>query len=369
MGRIETPVAGKPGMSLRSIGFQLARPLLHSMDAEAAHLATLRMLGSLPCGTSAAPGLLRVSAFGIDLPNPLGIAAGFDKNAEVPDALLGMGFGFVEVGSVTPLPQAGNPKPRLFRLAEDEAVINRMGFNNDGHQTVRRRLLARAGRPGVIGVNLGANKDSSDRAGDYVQGIETLGPLASYVTINISSPNTPGLRTLQSENELRPLLARAVEARNALRRPLPLLLKLAPDLAEEDLRIIAACCLSSGIDGAILTNTTLARPPLRSRHAAEAGGLSGAPLFDLATRQLASFHLLTGGRLPLVGAGGIGSAEQAWRKVAAGASLLQLYSALVYKGPGLVQDILSGLAARMQQAGYSTLSEAVGHASAEIAHQ
>lgn len=354
---------------LHTLGFRLARPLLHAMDAEAAHLATLRMLAHLPCRPYPQDTRLAVNLFGLSFDNPLGLAAGFDKNAEVPDAMLAMGFGCVEIGSVTPRPQAGNPRPRLFRLAQDEAVINRMGFNNDGHEAVRRRLERRRGRQGIIGVNLGANKDSEDRAGDYVSGIAALGSLASYVTINISSPNTPGLRTLQSASELRPLLQRVGEARTRLPRPVPILLKLAPDLSEDDLEIIAACCEGSEVDGVILTNTTLARPPLRSPQAGEAGGLSGAPLFQLSTRQLARFYLMTGGRIPLIGVGGIGSAEQAWTKITAGASLLQLYSALVYKGPALVGDILSGLAARLEQSGHASLQQVVGSAANTIAHQ
>jgi dihydroorotate dehydrogenase len=311
---------------------------------------------------------LAVSLFGIEFPNPLGLAAGFDKNAEVPDAMLALGFGFVEIGSVTPKPQAGNPRPRLFRLAEDEAVINRMGFNNDGHEAVLHRLQRRTGG-GIVGINLGANKDSEDRAGDYVKGMSVFGPVASYVTINISSPNTLGLRTLQSEAELRPLLLRVREARDRLPRRLPILLKLAPDLSEGDLQIIAACCSNAQVDGVILTNTTLQRPSLRSPHAGEAGGLSGAPLFDLSTQQLARFYMMSKGKIPLVGVGGIGSAEQAWRKITAGASLLQLYSALVYKGPGLIRDILSGLSMRLEKNGYSALQQAVGSAAASIAHQ
>jgi dihydroorotate dehydrogenase len=313
------------------------------------------------------PGL-SVNLFGLEFPNPLGLAAGFDKNAEVPDAMLALGFGFVEIGSVTPKPQDGNPRPRLFRLAEDEAVINRMGFNNEGHDAVLLRLLRR--KPGgIIGINLGANKDSEDRAGDYVKGIATFSKVASYFTINISSPNTPGLRTLQSEAELRPLLRRVHQARNQAERRLPVLLKLAPDLSEGDLEIIAACCSGGEVDGVILTNTTVQRPSLHSPDAGEAGGLSGAPLFELSTRQLARFYLLTEGRIPLVGVGGISSAEQAWLKITAGASLLQLYSALVFKGPALIGDILSGLSMRLQKSGFNSLQQAVGSAAASIAHQ
>lgn len=356
-------------MSLFAMGFKLTRPVLHTMDAETAHLATLKLLKCAPRLSPPNNRDLAVSLLGLNFPNPLGLAAGFDKNAEVPDAMLALGFGSVEIGSVTPKPQDGNPKPRLFRLSEDGAVINRMGFNNEGHDAVRRRLENRRARGGIVGVNLGANKESVDRAGDYAKGIVAFGHLANYVTVNISSPNTPGLRTLQSEAELKPLLQRVAEARSHLPQRLPILLKLAPDLSDEDMAIIASCCSEVAVDGIILTNTTLQRPPLLSRHAAEAGGLSGAPLFNLSTRQLAKFYLLTQGKMPLVGVGGITNAEQAWQKITAGASLLQLYSALVYQGPGLVTEILAGLSARLRQSGFGSLQQATGSAAAALAHQ
>lgn len=354
---------------LKQAGFALVRPMLHAMDAETAHLATLRALQLMPCSRPSHDTSLAVRLFGLEFPNPLGLAAGFDKNAEVPDAMLALGFGFVEIGSVTPLPQAGNPKPRLFRLRKDEAVINRMGFNNEGHAAALQRLSRRKMRSGIVGVNLGANKESADRAGDYVKGLASFCDVASYFTVNISSPNTPGLRALQSKQELQPLLSRLNEARARLSRQVPMLLKLAPDLAEADLEIVAECCNGGAVDGVILTNTTISRPPLQSAGATEQGGLSGQPLFDLSTRQLAHFYRLTEGRIPLVGVGGIGSAEQAWSKITAGASLLQLYSALVFHGPRLVTDILEGLRLRLQQHGLASLSQAVGSKVAEWDHQ
>jgi dihydroorotate dehydrogenase len=310
--------------------FETVRPLLHAFDPETAHRLTIAGLrtGLLPGpGPLAATGLQQ-RLFGLDFANPVGLAAGFDKNAEVPDAMLKQGFGFVEVGSVTPLPQAGNPRPRLFRLAEDEAVINRMGFNNDGAAAVKARLAARAGRPGIVGVNIGANKDAADRIADYVAGVDGFNGLASYLALNVSSPNTPGLRGLQSAGALERLLARVGEAREAAAardgRRAPLLLKIAPDLGDDELADIAAVVLDGGIDGLIVSNTTTGRPPLTSPLAGEQGGLSGRPLFDLATRQLARLYVLTGSRLPLIGVGGIASPGDAWQKVRAGASLVQL---------------------------------------------
>ncbi len=354
---------------LKHLGFSLVRPLLHAMDAESAHQATLKALKLMPAGCAPTSGSLVQRLFGLEFPNPLGLAAGFDKNAEVIDPMLSLGFGFVEVGTLTPRPQEGNPRPRLFRLVEDHGVINRMGFNNEGHEAALARLQHRKGRSGIIGINLGANKNSQDRAGDYVKGLETLGPLASYVTINISSPNTPGLRTMQSAEELRPLLQRLNDARTRLPKSVPMLLKVAPDLAEDDLAIVAECCSGGEVDGVILTNTTISRPALKSPHRNEAGGLSGQPLFDLSTRQLARFYLLSNGKIPLVGVGGIGSAEQAWRKITAGASLLQIYSALVYQGPALVTAILAGLARKLEARGMDSIASAVGSDAAAIAYQ
>jgi dihydroorotate dehydrogenase len=358
-------------MSLFNFGFRIAHPLLHGMDAEAAHGLTIKALKTGLAGSSKtdSPSNLAISCFGLDFENPLGLAAGFDKNAEVPDAMLGLGFGFVEVGTVTPRPQTGNPRPRLFRLSEDQAVINRMGFNNEGHPAVLQRLRRRKGKPGILGVNIGANKDSTDRVSDYVAGIAAFSDVASYFTINISSPNTPGLRNLQSLEELRPLLKRLNEVRQTQQRQVPMLLKIAPDLETEEMQAIADCCMNSAVDGVIISNTTISRPSLHSPHAQEAGGLSGAPLFDLSTRQLARFYSLTKGKVPLIGVGGISNAEQAWSKICAGASLLQLYSALVFQGPELLHEILHGLSRKLAGKKFANLSDAVGSSAEQITHQ
>jgi dihydroorotate dehydrogenase len=344
------------------MAFNAARPLLHALEPERAHAVTLAALkaGLAPRSADRRHPNLAMKLFGLDFSNPLGLAAGFDKNAEVPEAALALGFGFVEIGSVTPLPQPGNPKPRLFRLAEDKAVINRMGFNNEGHDAVARRLERLGGRHGVIGVNIGANKDAADRIADYVAGYRRFAALAEYVTVNISSPNTPGLRKLQGKDELAALLARLGEARAAIDKAPPLLVKIAPDLDRSELDEIAEACLAANVDGVIISNTTVSRPNMQSKHAGETGGLSGAPLFDLATRQVARFYLATSGRLPLIGVGGVSDAESAWTKIRAGASLLQVYTALVFKGPALIEDILAGLDARLQEQGYCVLEEAVG---------
>ena len=356
-------------MSLNSIGFMIARPLLHALDAERAHRLTVRFLSHMPHAL-AVPlrhDSLKQNLFGLTFANPLGLASGFDKNAEVPDAMLAQGFGFVEVGTVTPRPQAGNPKPRLFRLTEDRAVINRMGFNNEGAAAVARRLDQRRGRGGLIGVNIGANKDSEDRIADYVEGVRWFGTRASYLTLNISSPNTPGLRGLQSRDELVRLLDRLNAARLKLPKRLPMLLKIAPDLEDAALADIVNCTRKGEVDGVIISNTTLTRPNLASRHGKEPGGLSGKPLFALSTRQLAKFHQLSGGRIPLVGVGGISDVETAWHKIIAGASLIQLYSALVFQGPELLGEILDGLALKLREHHLINISEAVGLKSAELA--
>lgn len=356
-------------MSLAARAFPVLRPLLHGLDAETAHRLTIRALALAPPGAVPKPDpRLAVTAFGLHFPNPLGLAAGFDKNAEVPDAMLALGFGFTEIGTVTPQPQAGNPRPRLFRLAEDHAVINRMGFNNDGHAAALQRLQARAGRGGIVGVNIGANKESADRIGDYVAGINAFGHVASYFTANISSPNTPGLRALQSRAELSALMTRLTAARQSAARKPPMLLKIAPDLSEEEIEDIAVCCEGGVVDGIIVSNTTLSRPGLRSPLAGEQGGLSGEPLLELSTRQLARLHLLTGGRIPLVGAGGVHDAASALLKIRAGASLVQLYSALVYQGPGLVAEILSGMVEELARSG-ATLESLRGCDAAALAHQ
>ena len=341
------------------------------MDAETAHGLTIKALKTGLGGSAkfVSPANLAIARFGLNFENPLGLAAGFDKNAEVPDAMLGLGLGFVEVGTVTLRPQAGNPRPRLFRLSEDQAVINRMGFNNEGHAAVLERLQRRRDKPGILGVNIGANKDSPDRVSDYVEGIRTFSDVASYFTINVSSPNTPGLRNLQSAKELRPLLKRLNEARESQKRRVSMLLKIAPDLEVDEMQAIADCCMNSTVDGVIISNTAISRPALRSKNARESGGLSGQPLFDLSTRQLAKFYVLTEGKIPLVGAGGISNADQAWSKICAGASLLQLYSALVFRGPDLVQEILTGLSLKISEYKMTSLSAAVGSAAEDLAHQ
>ena len=353
-------------MSLAALAFPFARPLLHALDAETAHGLTM---SAMPAGApAAADPRLAVEAFGLSFPNPLGVAAGFDKNAEVPDAMLALGFGFTEIGTVTPKPQVGNPRPRLFRLPEDGAVINRMGFNNEGHAAALRRLEARRGRGGIVGVNIGANKDSADRIGDYVQGISRFTHVASYFTVNISSPNTPGLRGLQSRAELEQLLSRLNDERARHEAQPPMLLKIAPDLREDELEDIAAACGGGAVDGIIVSNTTLSRDGLRSGHAKEQGGLSGLPLLALSTRQLARMFVLTDGRIPLVGAGGVHDGASALMKIRAGASLVQLYSALVYQGPGLVIGILNHLAAEAARHGGS-LASLRGRDAALLAHQ
>lgn len=334
-------------MTLGRLAFPFARPLLHALDAETAHRLTikaLRLAPSLP--PPKLPQALGVTAFGLSFAHPLGLAAGFDKNGEVPDQMLAQGLSFVEVGTVTPKPQEGNPRPRLFRLSEDRAVINRMGFNNEGHAALRRRLEARRGRGGIVGVNIGANKDAADRIADYVAGLKAFADVASYLTVNISSPNTPGLRNLQAKAELESLLGRLNEARGTRTSP-PLLVKIAPDLTEPELDDVAEVFLAMQIDGVIVSNTTITRPQLRSSSAAETGGLSGRPLFPLATRTLAGLYQRVGRRLPLIGAGGIDSAETAIAKIEAGATLLQLYSALVFQGPALIGEIVSGIARRL----------------------
>ncbi len=355
-------------MTLSSLGFSLARPVLHRLDAETAHGLTISLLktGLAPRTPFSNPALRQTIA-GLDFPNPVGLAAGFDKNAEVPDAMLGLGFGFVEVGTLTPRPQAGNPKPRLFRLSKDEAVINRMGFNNDGHAAALKRLEARASRGGIVGVNLGANKDSEDRMADYVAGLSAFAAVAGFYVINISSPNTPGLRGLQSREELQQLLDRLNEARARLSRRVPMVLKVAPDLRNDEMEDIVLCCGHGAVDALMVSNTTLARPPLKSAQATEQGGLSGKPLFAMSTSRLANFWLMSEGKIPLIGVGGIHDADSAWTKIRAGASLIELYSALIYGGPQLVAEILAGLEQRLKIHRLSHISEAVGAEAHQIA--
>ena len=347
-------------------------PLLRWFDPEDAHRLAIQGLKLLPPARPRPDDQkLAVRAFGLNFPNPVGMAAGFDKNAEVPDALLRLGFGFVEVGTVTPKPQAGNPRPRIFRLERDEAVINRLGFNNDGAEAVLRRLAARAHHGGIVGVNVGANKDSADRAADYVKLIETFAPVASYFTVNVSSPNTPGLRNLQQAAALDDLLARVIDARERVRQNAgdsPVLLKIAPDLSLAELDDVVQIARSRRVDGMIVTNTTLSRPPtLREQtRAGEPGGLSGRPLFRLSTRMVAETYVRAEGAFPLVGVGGIDSGGAALTKIRAGASLIQLYSALIYKGLGLVEDIKNDLASTLLRTGRDQLSEIVGADAATI---
>jgi dihydroorotate dehydrogenase len=286
------------------------------------------------------------------------MAAGFDKDGEVPDALLALGFGFAEVGSITPLPQAGNPRPRLFRLVADRAVINRMGFNNAGAEAAAQRLARRKGRPGVVGINIGANKDSANRIADYATMARLMAPLASYLAVNVSSPNTPGLRALQDEGALTALLDAVLDARG--RHGPPVFLKVAPDLEPADIDAIARIACDRQLGALIVSNTTISRPPLRSVHAQESGGLSGEPLRALAQQRLRDFRAATGGALPLVGVGGIASAEDAWARIRAGASLVQLYSAMAFEGPGIAHRIVRGLERLMRRDGFASIAEAVG---------
>lgn len=342
--------------------FRLMRPALFTLDPETGHRIAIRALAALPARAPAVAGPLAVEVGGLTFPNPVGVAAGFDKDAEVPDALLGLGFGFTEVGSITPLAQAGNPKPRLFRLVEDQAVINRMGFNNAGAEAALARLKARAGRPGVVGVNIGANKDSADRIADYAVMAGTMARYASYLCVNVSSPNTPGLRALQDEGALAALIDDVIAARDAAApdAPPPVFLKVAPDLEPADIDAIARIAVDKRLGALVVSNTTISRPALRSHHAGETGGLSGAPLRALATERLRDFRKATGGVIPLVGVGGIATAEHAWERIRAGASLVQLYSAMVYEGPGLGARIADGLERLMRRDGFSTIAEAVG---------
>jgi dihydroorotate dehydrogenase len=337
--------------------YRFIRPFAFALDAERAHRLTIAALKLVPKHHPPHfPDSLKSTVAGIDFPTPVGLAAGFDKDAEVPEEMLDLGFGFVEVGTITPRPQAGNPKPRLFRLRQDEAVINRMGFNNGGQPAAFQRLLGCGQLHGVIGVNIGANKDSADRIADYVSGVRAMAPVARYQTINISSPNTPGLRGLQDEGALDELLA-AVQQVGA---KAPIFLKVAPDLAEGDPERIARASIDHKIDAIIVSNTTVVRPPLKSRYAKEEGGLSGAPLKALALDALRRFRRASAGEIPLIGVGGIATADDAWERIRAGASLVQLYSAMVYEGPGIARRIAHGLAQRLSRAGFANIAEAVG---------
>jgi dihydroorotate dehydrogenase len=352
--------------------FAFSLPLLRWLDAEDAHRLAVQGLKLLPpMRPRADDAKLAVRAFGLNFPNPVGMAAGFDKNAEVPDALLRLGFGFVEVGTVTPRPQSGNPRPRLFRLDRDEGVINRMGFNNDGAEAVLRRLASRANHGGIVGVNVGANKDSDDRVADYVRLIETFAPVASYFTVNVSSPNTPGLRNLQQAAQLDDLLAKVIDARERVRAnagDTPVLLKIAPDLGLAELDDVVHVARSRRVDGMIVANTTLARPTTlrETERAKEQGGLSGRPLLRLATRMVAETYVRAEGAFPLIGVGGIDSGGAALTRFRAGASLIQLYSPLIYKGLSLVEDIKRDLSSTLLRTGRESLSEIVGADAATI---
>ena len=344
-----------------SLLHDLAARALHVLDPEDAHGVAVAALkaGLGPCGPPDDP-ILATRIAGLDLPNCVGLAAGFDKNAEVPGAMLRAGFGFVECGAVTPLPQTGNPRPRLFRLSADQGVINRMGFNNQGLDVFAARLRGRA-EGGIVGVNIGANKDAADRAADYVTVLERLWADANYFTVNISSPNTPGLRALQSAAALEDLLGRIAGARARLEGPRPVFLKTAPDLELGEIEQIAEAAIRHGLDALIVGNTTLSRPAtLRAEQAGEAGGLSGAPLTALSTRILGQFHQVCGGRIALIGAGGIASGADAYAKIRAGAGAVQLYSALVFAGPGLVTRIKRDLAQRLRADGFERVADAVG---------
>ncbi len=346
------------------MSYRLIRPLFFALDAERAHHLSIALLRMMPVSPPSTPNAaLSQTVAGISFPNPVGLAAGYDKEGLVAHKMHGLGFGFAELGTLTPLPQPGNPQPRLFRLVEDRAVINRMGFNNGGlaaaaERVAKRRRPAGKGAGPVIGINIGANKDAADRIADYVTGVTCMAPLADYLTVNISSPNTPGLRALQDRAALDQLLGAVMAARGADRTPI--FLKVAPDLEPADIEDIAAACLDHSVDALIVSNTTISRPPLHSVHAQESGGLSGAPLTDLSLQRLKDFRRILGSRLPLIGVGGIGNAEQAYARLRAGASLIQLYSALVYEGPYLAKRINAGLKKLMARDGFTHISEVVG---------
>jgi dihydroorotate dehydrogenase len=335
---------------------------MHLLDPETAHEVTIAAL-QLGLGprdhTRDQDAILRTTIGGMFLPNCVGLAAGFDKNAQVPDAMLNAGFGFVECGTVTPLPQAGNPRPRLFRLSQDRAVINRMGFNNQGLEAFAARLAKRK-RRGIVGANIGANKDAEDRIADYVTGLTRLWGLADYFTVNISSPNTPGLRALQTKAALEELLGRLAEARKALAGQAPVFLKVAPDLDDGEIETIAAAVQAFALDGIVVSNTTVSRPDLASVQREETGGLSGAPLMSLSTLALSRFRAALPKDFTLIGAGGIASGSDAYAKIRAGASAVQLYSSLVFEGPGVIRRIKRDLAARLRSDGFNSIDQAIG---------
>ena len=343
-----------------------ATRLLRLLDPELAHrltIAALKRRRLKPLDRDGDPRLAQ-QLFGLSFPSPIGLAAGFDKNGEVPDAMLRLGFSFVEIGTVTPRPQHGNPKPRIFRLPDDGAVINRLGFNNLGHDAVARNLERRRGRGSLVGVNIGANKDSDDRIANYVTGITRFAPLASWLTVNISSPNTPGLRDLQDAGKLDQLLNRVMEAREAAivpaGRKVPLFVKISPDMDDSQLTALLETTLRHQVDGLIVSNTTIAQPPLNSGPHQQLGGLSGRPLFELSTAMLARVRELVGDRLVLIGVGGVDGADTAWAKIAAGADLIQLYTGMIYKGPGLPEQIKAGLIDRLEGRNFGHISDARG---------
>jgi dihydroorotate dehydrogenase len=356
------------------IGFfdRLSRPFLRALDPEDAHALAIKALRYMPLVKSPPDASeLGVQAFGLSFPNPVGLAAGFDKNGQVTDALLRLGFGFVEIGTVTPRAQSGNPKPRIFRLDADQGIINRLGFNSDGAAAVHARLAARRGTGGIVGVNIGANRDSVDRAEDYVRLLETFAAVAGYFTVNVSSPNTPGLRDLQQARVLDDLLARVLDARERNRfraSATPVLLKIAPDVTLSDLDDIVGVARRRRVDGMIVGNTTISRPTaLRERERAkEQGGLSGRPLFKLSTRMLAETFVRAEGAFPLIGTGGIDSGATAIAKIKAGATLLQLYSAMVYRGVTVVNEIKADLAAALKRGYRNSLTSMVGNDAATI---
>lgn len=350
--------------------FQIAKPLLHRMDPETAHGVTLKALraGILPCPPRIDDSRLKLTLWNRIFPNPLGLAAGFDKNAEVVGPMLRVGFGFVEAGTVTPRPQDGNPRPRVFREADNQAVINRMGFPNKGVEVFRRNIErffeSKPKPPGIIGINIGMNKGQPDPAKDYCLLVRSLANYADYLTVNISSPNTPGLRNLQARENLMPLLERILEERAKTcgkNNAPPLLVKLAPDLSDEHLADVSACLMEAKVDGVILGNTTLDRPDyLPADFYEQQGGLSGRPLTDKSTAVIKKFYRLTEGKLPIIGAGGISSAADAYAKIRAGASLVQVYTALVFQGPDLVSDILGGLTHLLQKDNLASIADATG---------
>ena len=339
--------------------YALLRPLIFQLDAESAHKLALAALKLPWPDEGAIDPILRQTVAGLDFAGPVGLAAGFDKDGVAADRMRRFGFAFGEIGTLTPLPQAGNPRPRLFRLAEDRGVINRMGFNNGGQQAAIARLSARKKAPGyVLGINIGANKDSADRMEDYAQGVTAMAPLADYLTVNISSPNTPGLRALQDREALGELLARIMAARGPSGPPV--FLKVAPDLQNEDMNDIVYMAYEHKLDALIISNTTISRPTLRSSHAGETGGLSGGPLRHLALQRVKDFRLRAGPNLTLIAAGGIENGAQAYGRIRFGASLVQIYSALVYEGPYLAAQINAELARLLKRDGFTSITEAIG---------